>query len=150
VFVQLAQPARVVDQEGLAAGLLEDPGRVQVGDVDRRILAHEHRVEGLEGDRGARLDREGLARGVGAAHPRELSGGDRIVVLEAEVIDLTGPHLVLAIAGLDHERVGRVAGEGESVERVDDEQEPHAHTVAEKRRPHRHAPAYHPGPVARG
>ena len=45
VLVELAQPARIVDEQRLAARVIEDPGRVQIRDVDRRILAHQHDVE---------------------------------------------------------------------------------------------------------
>ena len=41
------------------------------------------------------------------------------------------PSIVLAPRRLDHERVRGVAGQAEPVERIDDEQEAHARTVAD-------------------
>jgi hypothetical protein len=45
VLIELTQATRIVDQHSLAARVVEDPGGVQIRDIERRILAHQHGVE---------------------------------------------------------------------------------------------------------
>ena len=49
LLVGVAQPARIVDEQRLAARVLEHQRRVEVLRIERRVFADEHRVERIEG-----------------------------------------------------------------------------------------------------
>jgi hypothetical protein len=125
MLVELAQPARIVDQQRLAARVIEDPRRVQIGHVDRRVLAHHHDVEVREPQRRALAELERVVMRGRGGHRGRQRVDDRVIADEPEVLGLAREHLPTARARLDHQRVRRVTREREPIERVDDEQDAH-------------------------
>ncbi len=85
LLVGLAQPARIVDEERLAARVLEDQRGEVVGLIERRILAHQHRVVGAERAPLAACERDaGKPGAIDRRHPRDDRG--RLAALELEVL----------------------------------------------------------------
>ena len=131
VLVELAEAAGIVYEKSFAARPLEEPGGVEIEDVDGRILADEDRVEGGERSRLSLAESKGIGRDHGGADccgadDGFLGLGDDLVVLEREVLGLAGEELVTARGRLADESQAGVAVEVEAGEGIDEEEETHA------------------------
>ena len=138
LFVLLAQAAGVVDDERLAARALEHERREVVVEVERRILAHEHRLAAAQGHGVLRAEQVVVAGD--AAHRHGPGARHGVGVLEREVARLAEPDLVLARLGRQHDREGRVARDLQAGHRVHDEEELHGSILAPNRRSRRRRP----------
>ena len=132
--VGAAQRRLVVPEQRLvrvdrAARVIEDPRRVQIGDVDRRILAHQHDVEVREPHRGALADRERFGGRRRIAYGRWHRIDDRIVANQPQVLELTRPDVPATRGRLEHQAIRGIAREPETLEWVENEQRLHAATM---------------------
>ena len=132
LLVRLAQAARVVDQQGLAARPLEQQGREVVVEVEGRVLAHEHDVEVVEEHLGLRPEQVVVAGD--RPHRDRPGGGAGAVVLQPQVAGLAEPVLVPAGLRLQHQREGRVAGDLNPGQRIHHEEELHGSDLSPENR----------------
>ena len=125
LFGVVAECRRPVEHaRAFALGLLQQVSGVEVFAVERRILAHQHRV-----DVGERQGRCGLLNEpvVRVSGQRELAQRrfDAPAALPHQVFRLAGEQRVPARSGLAHHREGRVLVGLEDLERIGDEQQFH-------------------------
>jgi hypothetical protein len=121
-----ANRARAVeDARALAFGDLEEIRAVDVLHVERRVLAHQHRIERGERHFGVRvLAIPPVVLLSGEVDTRRVRGDDAFQ--PREIFGIEGVELVAALRGLPHHRVSAVLVELEVVERVDDEGDFHS------------------------
>src|SRR5215469_10920259 len=122
LFVCFAQPGGVVKHEGaLWIGQRQQHGCVKVGRVGRRVLAHEHCLEGLDWIVGSLVEKSKMRRrAFHFATPRvQLNLPlDCVKIAQSQKVNLMASPL-----GLEHEDEGGVLVDQHPFERVHDESE---------------------------
>jgi hypothetical protein len=123
LLVLFPQPARIVDDRRRAARPLEQQRGEVIVEVERGILAHQHRVAALE-RHGALLSQQ-VVIADDAADGHGPGARDRIRVLERQVARFAEPDVVAACLRRQHDGERRVARDLQARQRVHDEQKFH-------------------------
>ena len=124
LLVRLAQAGGAVEDERLPlVDQAQEVGREEEVDVEGRVLAHEHRVEGLGLDDLLLPVLPVVA--LGRAHLHRGARGVDLAAVHHQVLDRAGVALVTARLALGHEHEGRVFGDVPTLDGVDDVEKLH-------------------------
>ena len=107
---------RVVDHQGLRVDAVEQVGGRDVGEVERRVLAHQHHVHGGEVDRLGCPELDVIA--ALAAEPERPGGGDDPALAVAELARQIVVEAMAAGLGLERQGEAAVAVDVDGLERV--------------------------------
>jgi hypothetical protein len=123
LLVGIAQPARVVDDDGLSARALEQQRREVIVHVEGRVLAHQHGLAAAQRHQRLRAQQVVVAGHTADRHRPGARHG--VGVLQAQVARLAEPDLVVARLRRQHERERRIARDLQAGERIHHEEHLH-------------------------
>ena len=130
-FRRVAHMARIVDHQGFGMDAVEHVGRRDIGEVERRVLAQQHHVEGGEVDMPRLAERDMVAGDI--AHHQRPHRGRHFAVAQAQPVGRVIGQRVGARLRFQQQRERRIAADIDPLDRIHLHGDVQAHGQADGR-----------------